>query len=230
MTEQTSPMIPLRERQRLILTYDGDEVHGAPQDSAEGQIRSLVRCFEGTHVGILQRCVGMPGTAQATNVAGLECRPALRSWIDAGVDPMGIFVDECHRCGIQAWGSCRMNDAHHTYPGLEYAQSQHYKDHPELRLKSHDSHQVAAAYDWNKPPVAEQCMALLREVAETWDVDGIDLDYTRIPPYFNPEETEQGRETMTRHVRNVRAMLDEVGRKKGKRLCLSAELYFHDSL
>ena len=32
--------------------------------------------------------------------------------------------------------------------------------------------------------IAEQHLALLREVAETWDVDGIDLDYTRNAPVF----------------------------------------------
>lgn len=222
-------VIHLRERQRLIMTYDAGETHAFPE-TAERQIRSLVQSFEGSHLGIFQRCIGMDGTAQKTSVPGFGLRPEILPWIEAGVDPMFYFVDECHKCGIQAWGSCRMNDAHHTYPGLEYAQSKFYKEHPELRLRSHGTHQVSATYDWNKPQVAEQNLALLREVAETWDIDGIDLDYTRIPPYFNPDETEKGRETMNRHLRNVRAVLDDVGGNKGKRLGLSAQFYTQDMI
>ena len=222
-------VIHLHPRQRLIMTYDGDET-GAGPETAERQLRSLVQSIEGSHIGIFQRCIGMPGVAQKTSVPGLEPRPGILRWIEAGEDPMVYFVDECHRSGIQAWGSCRMNDAHHTYAGLDYSQPKFYKEHPELRLKSVPPHQLSATYDWNKPLIAEQHLALLREVAETWDVDGIDLDYTRMPPFFNPDETEKGRETMNQHLRNIRAMLDEVGENKGKRLGLSAQFYTEDTI
>ena len=69
--------------------------------------------------------------------AVLEMWETHESWVEAGVDPMAIFVDECHRCGIQAWGSRRMNDGHHTYKVLEAEKYQtiFYKEHPELRLE-----------------------------------------------------------------------------------------------
>ena len=154
------------------------------------------------------------------------------AWVEAGVDPMAVFVDECHGCGMQAWGSSRMNDGHHTYRVLEYDkyQTQFYKDHPKLRLKWKRDAQVSPKYDWNKPEIAAQNLAFLREVAENYDIDGLDLDYTRIPPYFNQGEEEQGRQTMNQHLRDVRAMLDQVGRQKGRRLGLSAQLYQRDSL
>ena len=97
-------------------------------------------------------------------------------------------------------------------------------------MKSQRDAQISATYDWNKPEIAAQNLAFLREVAENYDVDGLDLDYTRIGPYFNAGEEAQGRETMNQHVRDVRAMLDEVGRKKGKYLGLSAQLYNRDSI
>ena len=52
---------------------------------------------------------------------------------------------------------------------------------------------------------------VLREVAENYDIDGLDLDYTRIPPYFNQGEEEQGRQAMNQHVRDVRGLaLDDL--------------------
>ncbi len=221
--------IPLRERQRLILTWDGGQTPAVPPEVAERQVRSVVQAFEGSHVGIFQRHIG--GTiraAQASKV--LEVDPVQQPWLDAGVDIMSVFVDECHKCGMQAWGSSRMNDAHHTYKVLntEAYQTAFYREHPELRLKVKGDHQLSAQYDWNKPEIAERNLALLEEVAVNYDVDGLDLDFTRSAPYFNPGEEAAGREVMNQHVRNVRAMLDRVGEAKGKRLGLSAQLYAHD--
>ena len=224
-----SETTPLRERQRLIMSYDAGETPCSP-DQAERQIRSLVQCFEGSHVGILQRCLGVARAFQKSDV--LEMWETQQAWVEAGLDPMAVFVDECHRCGIQAWGSRRMNDGHHTYRILEFDryQTQFYRENPQLRLKSKRDAQVSPTYDWNKPEIAAQNLAFLREVAENYDIDGIDLDYTRIAPYFNIEEVDQGREIMNQHVRDVRTMLDEVGEKKGKHLGLSAQLYSRDSV
>ena len=121
---------------------------------------------------------------------------------------------------------------HHTYRVLEFDryQTKFYRENPQLRLKSKRDAQVSPIYDWNKPEIATQNLAFLREVAENYDIDGIDLDYTRIAPYFNIGEEAQGREIMNQHVRDVRAMLDEVGDKKGKYLGLSAQLYSRDSI
>ena len=142
-------VIHLHPRQRLIMTYDGDETGAGPGN--RGAAASLPgpehRRISHRH---FQRCIGC-GVAQKTSVPGLEPRPGILAWIEAGEDPMVYFVDECHRCGIQAWGSCRMNDAHHTYAGLDYSQPKFYKEHPELRLKSVPAHQLSATYDWNKP-------------------------------------------------------------------------------
>ena len=222
-------LIPLRERQQLIATYDAGETPCSPEQ-AERQIRSLVQCFEGSHVGILQRCLGVVRAFQKSDV--LEMWETQQAWVEAGMDPMAVFVDECHRCGIQAWGSRRMNDGHHTYRVLEFEkyQTKFYRENPQLRLKSKRDAQVSPIYDWSKPEIAAQNLAFLREVAENYDVDGLDLDFTRIGPYFNAGEAAQGRNIMNQHVRDVRAMLDEVGEKKGKYLGLSAQLYSRDSI
>ena len=60
-------LIPLREHQRFIATYDAGETPCSPEQ-AERQIRSLVQCFEGSHVGILQRCLGVIRAFQKSNV------------------------------------------------------------------------------------------------------------------------------------------------------------------
>ncbi len=103
----------LRERQRLIMTFGGTSGNARVPEQAEREIRSLVQCFEGSHIGIMQRGIGTIRAFQRSEV--LEVWEPLESLLEAGVDLMAVFVDECHRCGIQAWGSRRMNDSHHTY-------------------------------------------------------------------------------------------------------------------
>lgn len=97
---------PIRDRQRLIMAYDGGETACGPPE-LDRQIRSLVECFEGTHVGIFQRCLGGIHAFQGSGV--LEVDERLKPCVDADVDPLTVFVDECHKCGMQAWGSYRMN-------------------------------------------------------------------------------------------------------------------------
>lgn len=68
----------------------------------------------------------------------------------------------------------------------------------------------------------------LEETATRYEIDGIDLDYTRMPPFFREEQADEGREAMTDFLRKTRAMLDRVGKKKGLHLGLSAQIYNHE--
>ena len=155
----------------------------------------------------------------------------LQHLIQTGNDPLRLVVERGHRRGMQVWASRRMNDDHHTYPGLEALQSRFYTDHPELRLPSYrPGAQTCAAYDWCKPAVLAQNLEFLTDVAERYDVDGIDLDFTRGGMEFSSGDTSYRQEIVGGHVRDVRRMLDRVGSKKAKYLGLSVQFYCWDPL
>ena len=241
-----NPRINLPRNRRILTTYQASDTLSAYPISPE-EYGAKIDYLSGTQVGILQWCLG-------TVVAFFDSK-VIESWgssevdcdsdygfsvwlqmvnfqhlIQSGHDPLRLAVERGHRCGLQVWGSRRMNDAHHTYPGLECLQSQFFIDHPELRLPSHGEGQTAAIYDWCKPAVLEQDLAFLTDAAERYDLDGLDLDFSRGGLNFSSGDTRYKQEVAGGHVRRIREMLDRVGKRKGKYLGLSAQFYCFDPL
>lgn len=156
-----------------------------------------------------------------------------------GGDVVQVFVDRCHERGQAAFISLRMNDAHHKEfvdpkpgdkPGGSIGMSvtKFYAEHPEHRIKAGSMRSGDVVQNWAVPEVRAQKMALIRELCESYDLDGLELDYLRFYSYFRPEETplEQRRVIMTGFVKEVRALLDETMRN-GRRRWLCARVPCH---
>ena len=221
---------------RLLLNNDGNSTYcSIPYPITPDKLRQVVRSMAGTDIGILQWRIGGLITFHDSKIIepfgsrGIDL-PLYVQWfiaqhvqdlIRSGHDPLVIVCDEAHRCGMELWPSLRMNDHHHTYEGLDCRGSAYYEAHPELHLPD-------GSYDWLKPQVRGQMLEYLEETATRYEIDGIDLDYTRLPPFFREEQADEGREAMTDFLRKTRAMLDRVGKQKGLTLGLSAQIYNHE--
>jgi hypothetical protein len=116
--------------------------------------------------------------------------------------------------------------------------------HPELRQVTKDGTPVEKA-SYAFPEVRKFMLSLIREAADRFDVDGINLCFTRGPHFvscekpvldaFKAKHNEDARRVdpsdprlsevkaafMTDFVKQARNVLDEVGKKKGKRLDMS---------
>ncbi len=156
-----------------------------------------------------------------------------------GGDVVQVFVDRCRERGQAAFISFRMNDAHHKEfsepkpgdkPGGSIGMSvtKHYVEHPEWRLKPGSLRGADLVQNWAVPEVRAQKIALIRELCENYDLDGLELDFLRTYSYFRLDETplEQRRAIMTGFVREVRALLDRTARN-GKRRWLCARVPCH---
>ncbi|MSS72725.1 MAG: hypothetical protein EXS64_14725 [Candidatus Latescibacteria bacterium] len=241
-----NPRIPLPRNRRILTTYQGLDNLSVYPISPEEYV-AKIDYLSGTQVGVLQWCLG-------TVVAFFDSK-VIESWgtrqidydfehgfihwlqtsnlqhlIRTGNDPLRLAVERGHRLGMQVWGSYRMNDGHHTYPGGDGLQSQFYIDHPEFRLPTIPANQTSAVYDWCHPEILEQNLAFLTDVAERYDVDGIDLDFSRGGMQFSSGDTKYRQEVVGGHVRNLRRMLDRVGKQKGRYIGLSAQFYCFDPM
>ncbi|MCC6590252.1 MAG: hypothetical protein IT168_26400 [Bryobacterales bacterium] len=89
-----------------------------------------------------------------------------------------------------------------------------WRDHPEFRNPGR------AQLDYARPEVRRYILGILKELASTYDVDGVSLDFTRWPPVADPER--HSLDVLTSFLKETRRELDLISKSKGQRLKLSA--------
>jgi hypothetical protein len=162
--------------------------------------------------------------------SGRQPDPITRYWLDGG-DIVGDFVDRCAERQQPRFVSTRMN--HNPFPGREAGtSSRFYDEHPELLIGPPG---WVVYSDWSREEVREHRFTQIREVCETYDLDGFELDFMRFVIYFDCERTDSAQRAriMTEFVARVRKLLDRTA-PPGKRrwLCVRvpSELAAHDVL
>lgn len=143
-----------------------------------------------------------------------------------GTDLIQVFLDRCRSHGQAPFISIRMNDAHHkenvekrkgdkSSGSLSMSINRFYHDHPEYRLVPNSLSGKDVVLNWAEPEVRAQKFALLQELCEIYDLDGLELDFLRFYSYFRAQETtrEQRAAIMTDFVTDVRAMLNRTARE-----------------
>ncbi len=119
----------------------------------------------------------------------------------------------------------RMNDSHFAR-GLPIEWSTFNRQHPQYNLAG-----KRTPFDYAHPEVRNHRYAQYQEIVEKYDVDGIELDFTRDPTLFQSDYDthtwiktsmcESKTPIMNEFVERVRAVLDRAGVKRGKRLKLA---------
>jgi hypothetical protein len=157
-----------------------------------------------------------------------DCLISFRNLLAEGKTPFTLAIPAARKAAIRVMGSLRMdlfwgdgpdNPADwkagtcDDYPFL--FNGRFYRGHPNLRIPGSNN------LDYYYPEVREHFSNLLCEAAERFDLDGINMDFTRWPPFIRPEADFA---VMVDFIQNVRRRLDEIGKRKKRRLSLSAEL------
>lgn len=143
----------------------------------------------------------------------------------AGGDIVKTFIDRCRLRGQAALISVRLNDAHNKEsadpkagvkagPSIGMSVTRFYVEHPEYRIKPGSLRSNDVVLNWAIPEVRARAFAIVRELCENYDLDGIELDFLRFYSYFREEETPVAERyaIMTGFVREVRALLDRTTR------------------
>jgi hypothetical protein len=140
---------------------------------------------------------------------------AMRKLRELGADPFTLTIEACRKRGVAVLASYRMN-AEDFYRNT-MLMSDFERGHPEWRIPG------ANCADPLVPEVFAHRMAIFREVAERYDIDGIEFDFRRW--YHMVSDPLKNHTVLTRMVRETHEMLDETARKKGrKRLILEARV------
>ncbi len=96
-----------------------------------------------------------------------------------------------------------------------------FAEHPEFRLGKGANRDVRMehAFDFARPEIREFKLRMIREIAETQDIDGLELDFMRHWALFHPERTDfpERLRLTTGFLREVRNILDATTKPGGKR-------------
>ena len=156
-------------------------------------------------------------------------RHSLRYLEAQKTDPLHVMAKACREYGIALQFSLRMNDAHHTYrrgnalvfPRIAVAV---------VRGSTATPCCQTARSTTPMPIVHAYRKQQIQEILDKYDVSGIDLDFTRFPPWFQGGQEKAGMPKMTRLVRELRKMTKQAGKTLNARFeydpnaCISSGL------
>ena len=123
-----------------------------------------------------------------------------------GVDHLARWLARCRQRGLEGWLSMRMNDGHFYHVLDAFWHPSFWRERPDLWVVPNDQTAGGRAFDYTHSEVREHHLALVRELLERYDLDGLELDWIRGYPYF-PAGTEPERAAiLTEFVAEVRQL------------------------
>ena len=137
----------------------------------------------------------------------------LKVMFDSGVDPMQRMIDRCRMRHISPWVSIRMNDAHDSGARKSPLHSRFWMEHPEYVVVGPNFKYL----NYGLKPVRDHMMALIREVCDRYDMDGLELDWNRFPMHFRAGEEIESSKALSEWMVEVREVV-RAAEKKWKHL------------
>ena len=166
--------------------------------------------------------------------AHLDVIPDVASWrayentmslINRGCDPLDVMIDRAHEAGMDFIGSLRLTHSSDPADATNAHNWQFKIDHPEWVLKGDDSPNRKNAFNWIYPEVRAERFAIAEETLTRYDVDGLELDLTFDPYYFEADEVADNLHVLTDFIRDLRRTAKESGEKRGKSIDIGARVF-----
>jgi hypothetical protein len=169
---------------------------------------------------------------------------AFMNYVLAGNDFIQTTIDQAHARGMAAFVSYRLNDLHHLDQATNPASTrngtlaQFYVDNPQYQLGAGPGQPTSAhrrGQNWAIPEVRDYKFSLIQELAQIYNIDGLELDFMRDTSYFRQDQTTgaQRSQIMTDFIGQVRGVLDQTGGVGGHRwlsVRIPGEVEAHDAM
>ncbi|MSR65391.1 MAG: hypothetical protein EXS18_06380 [Verrucomicrobiae bacterium] len=235
----SSGLFNQRRLPRIIYNDDSCTLRTAPPPHTVETISCALDYLKGTQVDCLCWCVGEQiayswPSKVIENIYELQAKGAsltpgwdggrdvMYSLQRRGIDYLPLLIRRAHAQRLMFVASFRMNDTHiKSYPTSALS-PEFWKTHQHYRLwdATDGKSYYNAALDYSHPEVRRRYRDAVAEVAGQYDVDGIELDFTRSPYFFQPSEAWRKRAILTRFVRDIRDTLEWIGVKRKRPLTL----------
>ncbi|MBI81724.1 MAG: hypothetical protein CMJ81_00875 [Planctomycetaceae bacterium] len=184
-----------------------------------------------------------PGHEQQQGAAEAfeKLRANMKVMLDAGTDPLREVIRFGHRHGKEVFASFRMNMIQDSWrPNF---QTQWKRDHPDWCLGVREMADLEddprslywSGLDFEKSPVRDQRVAVIRDICSRYDVDGMELDFWRWPAFFKttlegkPAEPRQV-EIMNKFMRRVRRTMNGIESGRKRPLLLAVRVFDNEEI
>ena len=135
---------------------------------------------------------------------------------EKGIDPYQVWIARSREKNISPWISMRMNDLHNTDDPDFYTHGSFWKEHPDYRRVPGSKRGYSdQALDYSIKEVRDYNMALIRELLERYDADGLELDFMRSSCHFKPGHEKQGALILMDFVREVHQLTTDWALRRG---------------
>jgi len=141
-------------------------------------------------------------------------------------DPYPEAIELCHEAGMEFWSGMRFNDLHDHVTVTRFCAG-----HPEYLLGDKcgapgfkDSGKPCKGMNYAMPEVRDHVKQMIEDVCARYDLDGFELDFTRHPGIHYPDMAE-ARPALAEYLSEIRAMLDRIGAKRGRRIGFGCRTY-----
>ena len=229
---------------RIIFNNDGDDNLYFPRGKPATAHNLLARRtlpVVGTHVDTIFYCTTQSFGAYShrTEVAEQHLqdlpregfRNLTRELALQGTDSLAITVDYCRSEGIEIFASVRMNDIHDG-SGYALLGSDYKKRNPQFLFGTQEKpppYGYWTGVDYGQPAVRDHAFHILEELIRNYDIDGLELDFWRHPPFFKTHAwgqpvTTAELEGMTELLRRLRQAADAQGRRRERPLLIAARV------
>ena len=143
--------------------------------------------------------------------------------VEKGVDWLREVTKACQKNRIAPWLSIRMNDMHGWADLDHHHHNNPLLKNPAMRLSGRSffpgrkyDPDWAKGMNYGRKEVRDYMFSMIRELVESYDFEGIELDYTRAPHILDPVAKDAGARLITDWIASIRALTERKSKQTGK--------------
>lgn len=216
----------------ITMSFDDSEFlyAGPSEQMTEQGVDARLDIYSGTGIGEMVFCVAGRRSNVKFDAEGWEPRwetdgelseavNNARLLHERSIDPYQRWLKRSRELGMKAWLGIRANDVHHT-PVFDHPyHPEYWRNHPELWRRPYRlERDIDRGFDYGQAPVCDRLLALVHELTERYDMDGLEIDWMRKPWSFAPGHEQAGSIVVTQMMRSMREILNRYADHAGHRV------------
>jgi hypothetical protein len=134
-----------------------------------------------------------------------------------GTDALKVVCDHMHGHGKEVLAAIRMSDTHHTRITTDNPLCPLFAvEHPEFVIRQPDERTNETALDYSHPEVRSHRLAIMKEIVENYDVDGLELNFVRWAKHFPRDQGREKAHILTSYMGELHQVMQAAARTRGR--------------